>query len=126
MQSSALTYNLYLSATGSISAHQEPVDAQPASNQEVIRSQDRHHLGSQQNDWADAWAESSRCYLPDLHAAECKVASCLVRMAASPRQQIIGGEERIVRWLRKLEQEEGKLRLAPSRVLKARLDLSIP
>lgn len=122
MQSPTLTHNLCVTLTSDIlstadspSARQEPMDAQPLSDLDVTRSSDRHPLGYQQTDQADhsTWADSSRCYLPDLHAAECKVTSCLVRMAASPRQQIIGGEERIVKWLGKLEQEEGKSRPCP-------------
>lgn len=111
----------------SMSAHQEPADAPPVPHQDVTGREDRH-VGPQDNDWSDTatWAESSRCYLPDLHAAECRVASCLVRMAASPRQQIIGGEQRIVKWLHKLEQEEGELQLGPQHSPHSKDCVSLP
>ena len=55
------------------------------------------------------WTPQSRCFLPELHAAECQVASILARMAATPQQHINGGEDRIWKWLQKLQSEEGRL-----------------
>ena len=53
------------------------------------------------------WDGQTRCYLPEMHAAESQVASCLARMAASPPQRIQGGEQRVRNWLSRLRQEQG-------------------
>ena len=89
--------------------HSEAAAVAPVLALNASNSQDMHHSSLHQSVRTDdaPWSQSSRCYLPDLHAAECKVVSQLARMAATPQQQIRGGEQRIVNWLHKLQQEEG-------------------
>ncbi|KAK9862475.1 hypothetical protein WJX84_005310 [Apatococcus fuscideae] len=89
--------------------HVEAAEVPSSSTSSAFWHPDTHHLDPHLHGWTDIslWNGSSRCYLPDLHAAECRVVSCLARMAATPRQQIVGGEQRIVNWLHKLQKEEG-------------------
>ncbi len=43
-----------------------------------------------------------------MHAAECQVADCLARMAATPAQHIEGGQQRVTKWLSRLCHEQGE------------------